>query len=80
MDAKICKGPCSLEKPLDEFYTSRQGSAAYKFAWCKKCCTDRTRSLRSNPTPENKARWAKYSHNTNVRRYMLYNLNNTRRC
>jgi len=66
MDTKVCKGPCGLDKPLTEFYDSHQGDAVYKFAKCKKCCHDRTHAIRT--APENKARWAKYNHNANVRR------------
>lgn len=68
METKVCKGPCGQEKPISEFYNSRQGKAVYKFAKCKDCCSQRTKELRSNPTPENRARWGKYSHNTNTRR------------
>ena len=67
METKTCKGPCGLEKPVSEFYDSRQGRAVYKFSVCKSCCTSRTQSFRQ--TPENKARWAEYAHNTQVRKY-----------
>lgn len=69
METKICKGPCGLEKPLTDFYDHREGNASYKAAFCKICANDRVTQQRKNPSPENKARWAKYSHNTNVRRW-----------
>jgi hypothetical protein len=69
MDTKICTGPCGLEKPLIDFYDSRQGDAVYKFARCKVCCTEQTKQKRLNSSPENKARWSQYSHNTNNRRW-----------
>jgi len=70
METKFCNGPCGLEKPLIEFYDNHHGNGTIsKFAACKACCTERTRQERQNPSPENKARWAKYSHNTNLRRW-----------
>lgn len=67
METKRCKGPCGLEKPLTEFYDSRQGEAVYKFAKCKECCSKRTKALRS-ASGKDKVRWAQYAHNTNTRR------------
>lgn len=59
---------CHIVKPRSSFYL-QQGN--YLFSECKECQKKRTTLSRQSKDPSEKKRWARYSHNSRVRRYGL---------